>query len=450
MQPFDYTTLIAVCTDLQQSQLPARLETVYQRDRYTVSLGLRTLSERVWLNLVWHPQAARLHLDDPPPREPDTFTFSQQLASLLKGLALTAIEPVQPWERVLDLQFSYRPGEATQWHLYVEIMGKYSNVLLVNAEAQIVTAAHQVSDRQSRVRPIQTGQPYVTPPSLQGAIPNLNESFVTWNERVSLIPGAIAKMLVQTYRGVSSQLARTLVSAADCNPQTPTTDITPSEWQAIYAQWQAWLNTLATGSFQPGWAASGYTVLGGDCVEPVANIHQLLAAYYGQQLQQQHFQQLHNQLSQKLKQQLSKLRAKATGFTERLQQSDDADQQRSQADLLMANLHAWQPGLTELLLPDFETGQPVKIALNPERTAIQNAQALYKQHQKRKRARRSVEPLLTAVQQDIDYLEHVEASLVELHHDQGPESLAVLQEVATELSQQGYLPAPERRSARSN
>jgi predicted ribosome quality control (RQC) complex YloA/Tae2 family protein len=72
------------------------------------------------------------------------------------GLALVKIDLVDPWERVVDLQFAKRPGETAQWHLYAEIMGKYSNLILVNAAGTIVTAAHQVSDSQSRVRPIQT------------------------------------------------------------------------------------------------------------------------------------------------------------------------------------------------------------------------------------------------------------------------------------------------------
>lgn len=99
----------------------------------------------------------------PPPKRPDTFTFSQQLKHQLAGLALTHIQLLSPWERVLDLQFARRPDEPALWHIYVEVMGKYSNVILTAADHQMVTAAHQVSEQQSSVRPIQTRQPYVGP-----------------------------------------------------------------------------------------------------------------------------------------------------------------------------------------------------------------------------------------------------------------------------------------------
>ncbi|MCS6814065.1 MAG: NFACT family protein, partial [Cyanobacteria bacterium] len=66
MQAVDYTTLMAVVADLKANWIPARLEKVYQRDRYTVLLALRTLERRGWLTLSWHPQAARMHISQPP------------------------------------------------------------------------------------------------------------------------------------------------------------------------------------------------------------------------------------------------------------------------------------------------------------------------------------------------------------------------------------------------
>ena len=171
MQPVDYTTLMASCSELRSQWLPARLEQVYQRDRFTISLALRTLNKRGWLDISWHPQAARICISDPPPRIPDTFTFSQQLKHQLGGLALIVIAEVSPWERVLDLQFAKRPGEKPLWHLYVEVMTKYSNVILTTADNLVVTCAHQVNSQQSSVRQIQTGQPYELPPSLTNPIP---------------------------------------------------------------------------------------------------------------------------------------------------------------------------------------------------------------------------------------------------------------------------------------
>lgn len=67
IQPVDYTTLVALVSALQRDWIPSRLEQIYQYDRHTICLALRTLEKRDWLWISWHPQAARIHMGDRPP-----------------------------------------------------------------------------------------------------------------------------------------------------------------------------------------------------------------------------------------------------------------------------------------------------------------------------------------------------------------------------------------------
>lgn len=451
MQSVDLTTLIASCCELRQDWLPARLEQVYQRDRFTISLGLRTLKGRGWLDISWHPQAARICIGDAPPRVPDTFTFSDQLRHQLGGLALVKIQQIDPWERILDLQFSQRPGDDILWHLYVEIMGKYSNIILTGSDNLIVTAAHQVNLQQSSVRPILTSQPYELPPQLTELIPSLNESKSRWQERVSLIPSALKQQLLKNYRGLSSGLVLSMINAADLDPSQPTNTLTAEDWNRLFKSWQTWLNTLETQNFIPYYTAKGYDIIpwNTEIVSDVKSVQFLLNNYYKNQLNQQEFKQIHHQIIQKINSVLGKLKVKANQFIQRLEQSDEADLYRAKADLLMAFLHEWKPGMTEIELPDFETGDPVKIPLNPENNAVQNAQNLYKRHQKLKRARTAVEPLLDEVKTEINYLEQVESAISQIETYQTPADLQTLVEIREELIQQGYLNSPDYRSSNS-
>ena len=439
MQSVDYTTLIAAALEIERNWIPARIEQVYQRDRYTLSLALRTLKRRGWLTVCWNPEAARICLSDPPPRTPDTFTFSDQLRHQLKGLALIASKSIAPWERVIDLQFARRPGEEPLWHLYVEIMGKYSNVILTDGDRQIVTVAHQVSSTQSSVRPVQTGQPYHFPPPIVGTLPKLEESFARWQERVSLIPGGLKRQLLNSYRGLSPSVAVEIIQAAGLTPEQSTEDLSVSDWQALFKYWQEWLKILETGNFKPGWQKKGYTVLGWNITTTANSVQELLNCYYTQEFNRQIFKQLHHQLRQKVNNLLKKMEQKADIFRQRLEQSQEAEAYRQKADLLMAYLQQWQPGWQSITLSDFETGKPIKIKLNPEKNAIQNAQSLYKNHQKLKRAKDVVKPLLQEVQSEIDYIEQVKASLSQLETYYSPEDLDALEEIRDELIQQNYL-----------
>ncbi|MEA5570663.1 NFACT family protein [Calothrix sp. UHCC 0171] len=439
MQSFDFTTLTAVCSELRQSFLPSRLEQVYQRDRATISIALRTLQGRGWLEISWHPQAARLHIGDAPPRTPDTFTFSQQLLSQLGGLALVEIATTSPWERVVDLQFARRPGEDALYHVYVEIMGKHSNVVLTNAKNEIITTAHQVNQQQSSIRTVLTGQLYESPPRMTNTIPSLEESSQRWQERVSLLPGALKKQLLKNYRGTSPALIQSMLKAANLDLEVNTDSLSVEEWQNLFLHWQSWLGCLQKHQFEPVFLESGYSVLGWGGIEKAANTQQLVNSYYTSQFNQLIFSQLRHQLSQKLNNILEKLRQKAITFTEKLQQSDRADEYRQKADLLMAHLHTWEPGMKEMRLADFETGEPVTITLEPDKNAVVNAQILYKKHQKLKRARAAVEPLLAEVSAEIEYLEQVEAAITQIETYQTAEDLQALEEIRDELVSQKYI-----------
>ena len=488
MQPVDFTTLTAACSELRAQWLPARLEQVYQRDRFTVSLALRTMKGRGWIDLSWHPVAARICVGDPPPRIPDTFTFSEQLRHQLSGLALVSIAPVSSWERVIDLQFAKRPGEPALWHLWAEIMGKYSNVILTAQDNLVVTCAHQVSAKQSTVRPIQTGQPYEMPPSLTDAVASLNESQNRWQSRISLVPGQLHRNLLKNYRGLSKALIFSMIRSASLDPEQSTDSLNPDQWQQLFQRWLYWLQCLENSKFHPSFTPEGYTVIDWPAPDrtreaqpqylhsqaevgnesdsssssPVftlsaaekpssfSSVQEILNSYYTGQINQEVFAQLRHQLTQKLNNVLAKLRLKANTFKERLQQSADADTHKSQADLLMASLQHWEPGMKSISLPDFETEKPVIISLNPEKNAVQNAQALYKKHQKLKRARIAVEPLLAAVQEEIDYLEQVEVALSVLETYRNTQDLQTLAEIREELIQQKYLDVPDYRSTDKN
>ncbi len=451
MQPVDFTTLVAVRQAFVAETLPARLEQVYQCDRFTLALALRTLTGRSWLTISWHPQAARLHCGDAPSRSPDTFTFSQQLWHQLGGLALCGMELVKPWERVLDLQFCQRPGDPVLWHLYVEVQGQYSNAVLVNEQGDIVTAAHQVSAAQSSLRPIQTGDRYQLPPSSTQPMPSIEEPFDRWQERLALIPTVLKKLFVKNYRGLSSALTLELLDQAGLDADRSSNTLSEAEWRSLYDSWQRWLKCLETKTFAPSVTTTGYRLLAdpkfdaglakSDSAVSVqaVSIQAILNDYYGGGLSKQQFGQLRHQLQQRLKLLLGKLQTKQLGFEARLRESDRADEIRFQADLLMAHLQDWQVGMTELVVTDFATGLPMTIPLAPDRSAVQNAQVLYKQHQKFKRSRDAVMPLLTEVLEEVAYLEQVETALMQSEEYRSADDLTTMEDIRDELIQQGYL-----------
>jgi len=436
MQPFDYTTLKAVCYSLQENYIPSRLEQVYQCDRTSLSLCLRNIEKKSWLTISWHPQAARICIGNPPPRGKDTFTFSDQLRHLINGYALIGIEIVSDWERVVDFQFAKRPNESPLHHLYVEIMGKYSNVILTTADNQIITVAKQVTADKSTVRTVETSQIYQLPPPLTGNIPRPEESQEKWREKVSLIPGSIDKQLIKSYRGISPNIAKELLTKSNIELSKNNQELTVNEWQELYKNWQKWLIAINKNQFYPHLTETGYTVLGDEKQEE--NINLVINKYYSQRIYLENFIQLKQQLQQKIKNILKKINMKKDKYLEKIKESDNCEIYSNKADLLMAHLHLWKAGMKNIMLNDFTTGELINIALAPDKNMIQNAQSLYKKYQKLKRAKQAVQPLLDEVIIEANYLENIALTLQQLDY-QEKEDLTTIQEIKTELINQKYI-----------
>ena len=443
MQPFDLTALRAVHADLCRRWLPARLETVVQTDLWTVHFCLRTLAERGWLTLCWHPQLARLHQGSPPPKQTELFQFGQSLQRL-KGLALVAMVHRDPWERVVEWHWAPRPEGEVQWRLILEIMGKYSNVVLADPEGMIVACGHGVSERQSRVRPVQVGIPYDPPPALVATIPVLTESRQSWQERLSLIPGPWGSRLLKTYRGVSRSLIQAWSHTLGIPEDYPITDLSPQDWQRLYHGWQRWLTALEHSVFIPRRTPWGYTLVGTGDPEPLQS---LIQDYYEQFRQQQIFASQRQPLLQKVQHLLEKRQQRQQEFERMLQESRQGEQYRRWADLLMANAHQETLGRAEITLPDFASGDPVIIPLQPDKTLIGNAEQYYNHQRKSKRAQAHLRPLLETVQTEISYLSSVEVILQDLHTYRDEDDLETLRELREELASQGYLPPSPSRPA---
>ena len=252
LQQLDVTSLKAVLAEWRANLLPSRFEKAQQPDPQAIQLGLRSLTGIHWLELSWQPDAARLHRIDPPPRQGDGSTLAQQLQHGLRGLALVAIE--QPgWERVVKLAFARRPAEPPERWLVAELMGRHSNLLLLDGQMRVIALARQVRSQQSRLRPIGTGDDYINPPPLAGEPPRLEESAASWRRRLSLLPLPLAQALLGAYQGVSPALVAQLLPA-DWQ-QLPVGALSDDQWQLLWRNWRHWLEAVAAERFR--WQPQG-------------------------------------------------------------------------------------------------------------------------------------------------------------------------------------------------
>ena len=421
LQAMDLTTLRAVLAELRPLLLPSRFEKAQQSDGQTLQLGFRSLAGRHWLELSWQAEAPRLLAIAPPPRAGDGSTLAQQVQHGLSGLALVGLQQ-EGMERVVELQFATRPGDPVCRRLVLELMGRHSNLFVLDRQGRVTGAGRQVREQQSRLRPIGSGDAYLPPPPARGQPPRAGESYADWRRRLSLVPVALGRALREAYQGISPALALQLAGdqpplAADLLAR-PVDQLAELEWQLLHRRWQCWLAVLASEAFalSPGqatayrcwqeapdaaaeaqqqdpagiqpWAAplplSESPAIESQVSQPPApqtlEINAFLEGYYRQLLVGRRLQQRSSTLRLRLQQALAKEQAQCRQQQERLDQVEGSAGLQGQADAL-------------LCLPD------------PSRDQVAEAQALYRRARKLRRSVAAITPRIEAHQQRIEQLE---------------------------------------------
>jgi len=289
IQIMDLTTIKAVVYELSQDIVPSRFENAQQIDSNTLQLGFRTLEKLTWIEISWLAESPRIVQIPPPKRYGEKSTLAKQLKHLLVNLALVKIEQTG-FERIVKFKFSSRPGKEIEKEVVVELMGRHSNILLLDSSSKVVTLGKQIKESHSRLRPIGTGDSYKSPPPLKGLAPNLSESFQTWKENICLVPSTFKNCLKDTYQGISPALTLQIASnnyneAINIINQS-VTSIELETWIAIYKRWKKWLVDIENNNFTINFNGPTDFVVWGEVESTIENtsIGLSLGIYYSNKI----------------------------------------------------------------------------------------------------------------------------------------------------------------------
>ncbi|KAK9848333.1 hypothetical protein WJX84_002062 [Apatococcus fuscideae] len=499
----DTAQLMACAQELQAGWVPAKVEQILQTDEQTICMRLRTVSASGWLHISWHPTSFHLCMGPPPVRgaASEAFSFGEQLGGSLRGLVLLQAGLPQPWERVVALGLSSRPSDPISHTLYFEAMGRYSNVLLVDQDSgKIKAAGRQIGGSQSRLRQLQVGGSYHLPPPAPGLDPGQPRSEADWvdivtktTEQLGDQKGRAASWqqgLVRAFQGVSPGLVKDLAARAGVDAAAPPAQLDQAAWQELHSAWSAWLSAILTGRYIPylDLASGQISVLGPPGTRSVpqnpsdemrssatpadstssadmaalngtspnsqqqdedqggGSIHALVDGYFRGRQADEGWGRLQQRLNKALNTALKKLEGRLTSLKQQADTGRQADATQRSADLLMANAFRYEEeGTRELDLEDWDTGSLRTIVLDEGKSAVETAEGWYGRARKQRRAGKSLEPLISAAQGDIAYLQEVQASLEQLQGDREGTSnpdLAALQGIQDELVAGRFMKAP--------
>ncbi len=397
IQIMDLTTIKAVVFELSQEIVPSRFENAQQVDSHTLQLGFRTLEKLTWIEISWLAESPRIVQIPPPKRYGEKSTLAKQLKHLLVNLALVKIEQTG-FERIVKFKFSSRPGKEIEKEVVVELMGRHSNILLLDRTSKVITLGKQIKENHSRLRPISTGDIYTTPPALKGLVPKLSESFHIWKENICLVPSTFKNCLKDTYQGISPaitlQIASSNYNEAINIINQSVTSIELKTWEAIYKRWKKWLLDIENNNFTINFNGPTDFVVWGEVKSTIKNtsIGLNLGIYYSNKIIDRKI----NSIREKLKYSLHKSK-------------DDEIRKLEVQRLLIKNI-------SEYITLQSKANNILALK-SPTKKQIIEAQNLFKEAKRKKRSRKSILNRVEFHKKKISEIEYCELLLDSLMYE---------------------------------
>ena len=418
---FDGFFLHHMVEELRRELVNGRIQKINQPFEQELVLQIRSNRQSHRLLLSAHPVFGRIQLTQTTfenPAQPSTFIMV--LRKYLQGALIESIEQVEN-DRIVEMTVSNKNeiGDHIQATLIIEIMGKHSNILLVDKSShKILEVIKHVGFSQNSYRTLLPGSTYIAPPSTESLNP-----FTIKDEKLFEIlqtQETTAKNLQSLFQGLGRDTANELES------------ILVSEKLSTFRNFfnQETKPCLTETSFSP-------VPFANQVGEPFTSLSDLLDTYYKDKAERDRVKQQASELIRRVENELQKNRHKLKKQEKELLATDNAEEFRQKGELLTTFLHQVPNDQDQVILDNYYTNQPITIALDKALTPNQNAQRYFKRYQKLKEAVKYLTDLIEETKATILYLESVETVL----NQAGLEEIA---EIREELIQTGFIRRRQR------
>ena len=441
--PLDAICLSGLTKELQAVLPGAKIDKVQQPERDMILLSLRTKNGNCRLLIAAGTGNARVHLSRASfenPAEPPMFCML--LRKHLAGARIAAVtQPVHERMLVLELETYDDLGFAARKKLIVEMMGRSSNLVLVDSDGRILDCMRRMDFGGDAQRSLLPGMIYRMPPAQSK--PNLFAC--TGEERRARVLSAdpdcpMEKWLLESFAGISPLICREL--AFRCG----------GDYSLLPALLDAFTESIAAGELWPYLFYEGKNPLDFSFMdlrqygseiqrECPASFSEMLDLFFtGRDRLAQQRRRAHD-LSKTVKTLRDRQQRKLAGQAEEYSRTEEREQIRKTAELITANLYRIQKGDRVLRCQDYYDPDcpEIEIPLDPLKSPQQNAAALYKEYGKLKAAREHLERLIREGEIRLDYLNSVLALIEEA------ESEKDLADLRRELVETGIIRAGKSR-----
>ncbi|HFH8944350.1 TPA: NFACT family protein [Streptococcus agalactiae] len=412
---FDGFFLHHLTNELQEQIEKGRIQKVNQPFDHELVLTIRNNRRNYKLFLSAHPVFGRIQTTEANfqnPQNPNTFTMIMR--KYLQGAVIETIQQIEN-DRILEIVVSNKNeiGDHIKATLVVEIMGKHSNIILIDKnEHKIIESIKHVGFSQNSYRTILPGSTYIAPPKTNTINPFdiSDQTLFELLQTNDLSP----KNLQQLFQGLGRDTALEL---SHCLKDNKLNDFRQFFSREYYP-------SLTEKSFSAVQFSSSH--------ETFQSLGQLLDYYYQEKAEKDRIAQQASDLIHRVQSELEKNIKKLAKQQDELLATENAEEFRQKGELLTTYLSMVPNNQDIVVLDNYYTNQTIEISLDRALTPNQNAQRYFKKYQKLKEAVKHLKGIISDTENTITYLESVETSL---NHA----SMEDINDIREELVETGFI-----------
>ena len=438
----DGLSLYSAMNELNKRLAGGKIDKIQQTDKEELLLMVRSLGQTYRLLINASAADNRVQLTELKKQAPsEAPMFCMLLRKRIAGGKIVRFEQ-ERLDRVLKISIeTYNDlGDLSVFALYCELMGKHSNIILVNEKGVIVDAIKHVGLGMSSVRFVMPGLEYSAPPAQDKQDPS-KASADDFSMAMCMVGMSIAKALSNAFFGLSPAVAAQLV--ARYTDKTECTQLSEAERKELAERLAAFYADMAQGKEKASAVlnALGETeavypfAISGSGIKLYDSIGEALDGLYINS-DRREWAKRHGASARKvLQNNIERCEKKLALYADALNSGEQMEKCRLYGELLTANLHSLKSG-TDTAAVDNYYADPVEriaIPLDRQLTPGENAQRYYKKYQKLKAAR---DMAIVQREQTLSELNYLEGQLDNLTKCTAENELS---ELIEELKDQGYI-----------
>ena len=408
--------------EITQKLLGFRVDKIYQPSREEILFTFRTfdgvqkllLSAKADCPVI---QLTQQHIENPA--KPPMLTML--LRKHLCGAKLVDIKQ-DGFERILTLVFDAKNdlGDPVSFSVIIEIMGRYSNIVLVDGSNKIIECVKRIDALKSSVREILPGLEYKLPPA-QHKMNLLSDNLDDINDAINHLDMKKSKAAGQVIQGISPIVAREIENGMTL--QELKDAISNPRFTVVFTD-----KPKDFTFFMP-------KQYGSLCeYKEFDSPSELVDYFYYEQVRISRIKQRSNDLFKHLTTMQERAVRKSLNRQNEFEDCKDKDKYRIYGELINANLHRLQKGALFYDLEDFyNNNAPIRIPADPTLSPVQNAQKYYKEYRKKQVAESKLHDFIRQADDEAKYIESVIDSLSRAETDNE------ITAIKTELYETGFL-----------